>query len=66
MKQITGKELARLIEEHGWRLSRVKGSHHIYKHPNHREQISIPIHGSRALTPGLARHLMNIAGLIVE
>jgi len=56
MKQITGKELARLIEANGWQLYRIKGSHHIYKHPRHKEHISIPIHGSRPLAHGLARH----------
>ena len=66
MKQITGKELAKMIEDRGWQLSRVKGSHHIYKHSHHKEHISIPIHGSRLLAPGLARHLMKIAGVVIE
>jgi predicted RNA binding protein YcfA (HicA-like mRNA interferase family) len=66
MRQITGKELAKLIEDQGWRLYRIKGSHHIYKHPVRKEHISIPIHGSRPLALGLARHLLKIAGLVIE
>jgi predicted RNA binding protein YcfA (HicA-like mRNA interferase family) len=63
MKQITGKELAKIIEDSGWKLARVKGSHHIYSHPQHKEHISIPIHGSRPLATGLAKHLLKVAGI---
>jgi predicted RNA binding protein YcfA (HicA-like mRNA interferase family) len=31
MKAMTGRELARLVERHGWSLLRVHGSHHIYE-----------------------------------
>jgi predicted RNA binding protein YcfA (HicA-like mRNA interferase family) len=30
MKNLSGKELARVLERHGWRLLRTHGSHHIY------------------------------------
>jgi predicted RNA binding protein YcfA (HicA-like mRNA interferase family) len=33
MKSVSGRELARLVERHGWRLLRVAGSHHIYGKP---------------------------------
>jgi len=36
MKAMSGRELARLVERHGWQLLRVKGSHHIYGKPEHR------------------------------
>jgi len=29
MKAVSGKELARLVERHGWQLFRIHGSHHI-------------------------------------
>jgi len=28
MKSISGKELARVVERHGWQLLRIHGSHH--------------------------------------
>ena len=31
MKSVSGRELARLVERHGWQLLRVNGSHHIYE-----------------------------------
>lgn len=30
MKNITGKKLCKILEEDGWRLIRIKGSHHVY------------------------------------
>jgi predicted RNA binding protein YcfA (HicA-like mRNA interferase family) len=30
MKSVSGRELAQLVERHGWQLLRVSGSHHIY------------------------------------
>jgi len=29
MKSVSGKELARILERHGWQLLRIHGSHHI-------------------------------------
>jgi predicted RNA binding protein YcfA (HicA-like mRNA interferase family) len=60
---LSGRELARLLERHGWRLLRVKGSHHIYGKLAHPNQISVPIHGSRPLKRGLVKHLLKVAGL---
>jgi predicted RNA binding protein YcfA (HicA-like mRNA interferase family) len=50
MKSISGRELARLVERHGWRLLRVNGSHHIYGKPGSVVRLSIPIHGNKALS----------------
>lgn len=61
MKPLSGKELARLVEAHGWTLRRVHGSHHIYAKSGRSVRLSIPIHGNRPLRPGLQRHLLNLA-----
>jgi predicted RNA binding protein YcfA (HicA-like mRNA interferase family) len=63
MKAISGKHLARALERKGWVLARVHGSHHVYKKPDSSVRISVPIHGSKALKTGLAKHLLKIAGL---
>jgi predicted RNA binding protein YcfA (HicA-like mRNA interferase family) len=63
MKSVSGKRLARLLEEHGWELKRVTGSHHIYAKAGRPERISVPIHGNALLKAGLLRHLMKIAGI---
>ena len=47
MKSVSGRELARLVERHGWQLLRVNRSHHIYGKPGSVVRLSIPIHGTR-------------------
>lgn len=57
------KELAAAVTRKGWRLVRVKGSHHVFVKEGRHERIVIPIHGSTPLKLGLLRTLMKIAGL---
>jgi len=61
VKIVSGKEFARILEKKGWKLKRVKGSHHVYVKKNNPARISIPIHGNNPLKEGLLRHLMKIA-----
>ncbi len=63
MKAISGKELAKLLEKHGWILLRVQGSHHIYEKTNSYTRLSIPIHGNQTLKIGLLKHLLRMGGL---
>lgn len=63
MKSVSGKEFAKTLEQHGWSLLRVQGSHHIYGRAGNEIRLSVPIHGNQALKVGLLRHLMKIAGL---
>jgi predicted RNA binding protein YcfA (HicA-like mRNA interferase family) len=63
MKSVSGKELAKLLERHGWSLLRVQGSHHVYGKAGSNIRLSIPIHGNQTLKTGLLRHLMKLAGL---
>ena len=41
------------MEARGWVLKRVKGSHRIYYHPERKETMPIPVHGSKDLGKGL-------------
>ena len=63
MKQLSGKDFAKIIEKKGWVLCRIQGSHHIYTKEGRREILSIPIHGNEPLKIGLIKHFMKIAGL---
>jgi predicted RNA binding protein YcfA (HicA-like mRNA interferase family) len=63
MRSMTGRELARLVERHGWRLLRISGSHHIYGKPGSIVRLSIPIHGSKPLKIGLLRYLLKSSGI---
>ena len=64
MKQVSGKEFIRLIQERGWRLKRINGSHHIFTKEGRPERIVIPVHGHRPLKIGLLKHQMKISGLV--
>jgi predicted RNA binding protein YcfA (HicA-like mRNA interferase family) len=63
MKALSGRELAHLVERNGWKLLRIKGSHHIYGRPGSIVRLSIPIHGNKSLKTGLLSHLLKLAGL---
>ena len=63
MKLLSGKELAKLLEQNGWVLARVHGSHHIYVKEGRREHISVPVHGSRPLKKGLLSAILKVSGL---
>ncbi len=63
MKAVTGKELGKALEWHGWTLLRVQGSHHIYGMAGSIVRISIPVHGNKPLKVGLLKHLLNMADL---
>jgi predicted RNA binding protein YcfA (HicA-like mRNA interferase family) len=42
MKQVSGKDLCRIVERHGWKLMRTAGSHHIYGKAGTIVRMSIP------------------------
>jgi predicted RNA binding protein YcfA (HicA-like mRNA interferase family) len=63
VKNLTGRELCKLLERHGWKLQRVKGSHHIYTHGNREEILTVPVHGNKTLKTGTLNQLLKSAGL---
>ena len=63
MKTLSGKQLIRILERHGWKLLRVHGSHHIYGKEGSIIRLSVPVHGNKPLKVGLLKHLLKSAGL---
>lgn len=63
MKQVSGRDLARIVQRKGWSLARIQGSHHIFTMAGRRERLVIPVHGNQPLKTGLLHSLMKIAGL---
>lgn len=64
MNSMSGKQLAKLLEEKGWILLRIQGSHHIYGKAGIPVRISVPIHGNKSLKVGLLKNLLKMAGLL--
>jgi len=48
------RDIKNRLEREGWRLERVQGSHHVFKHRKSRETIVLP-HPRKDLGPGLVR-----------
>lgn len=51
--------VAKFLIEHGFRLERIKGSHHIYIHPDGRRTI-VPVHGNEDISVGILSSILKI------
>ncbi|MGB5230569.1 MAG: type II toxin-antitoxin system HicA family toxin [Desulfoprunum sp.] len=59
---MSSRELIRRLEDAGWTVQRVKGSHHILTHPNRPGHITIP-HPKKDLGSGLVTKILKQAGI---
>jgi len=66
MKAVSGKRIAKLAEQKGWRLARINGSHHIFTMEGKIERLVIPVHANQTLKIGLQRSLMRLIPLTEE
>jgi predicted RNA binding protein YcfA (HicA-like mRNA interferase family) len=66
MKSVSGKRLCKIVEQKGWILQRITGSHHIYENPKVAQILSIPVHRNQDLKVGTLKALMKIAQLSEE
>jgi predicted RNA binding protein YcfA (HicA-like mRNA interferase family) len=64
MKPVTGKEMCRLLQQQGWVLKRIRGSHHIFGKAGEIKIITVPVHGSQSLKPGLASRISKDTNII--
>lgn len=55
------KELIKLLEKNGFILQRIKGSHHLYKHPNGKRTV-VPLH-NKDIPKGTLNAILKQAGL---
>jgi predicted RNA binding protein YcfA (HicA-like mRNA interferase family) len=58
----TPKELIKILEQKGFLLKRIKGSHKIYKHPFSKHQAVIPMH-KKDLSKGIFYEILKQAGI---
>lgn len=56
-------DLIRELERAGWRLDRVRGSHHIFVHPTRGGHVTVP-HPKKDLGKGLIAAIRKQAGLL--
>ena len=63
---VSAKQLTKALEAKGWYLKRIRGSHHYFRHPRIPDAIAVPVHGSRAIRPGVLLHILKTAGISRE
>ena len=56
------REVIQLLESHGWRQVRQKGSHRQYRHPDKPELVTVPDHPGD-MKPGTLNSILKKAGL---
>jgi predicted RNA binding protein YcfA (HicA-like mRNA interferase family) len=59
---VNSRELVREIRAAGWVLDRVRGSHHVYRHPERAGHVVVP-HPKKDLGVGLVAAIRKQAGL---
>jgi len=59
---LSPKMIIKVIEKRGFVLDRVKGSHHIYIHPETRQRVVIPVH-KKDLPKGTLMEILKQAGI---
>ncbi len=62
LPSLTPKKLIKILEKKGFRLDRVKGSHHIYYHPGNRRRVIVPLHKTD-LPKGTLLEILKQAGI---
>ncbi len=66
MKSRSGKELCKVVQNKGWILKRIKGSHHIFEKAGLETTLSIPIYSNKDLKIGTLKSIMKQANLTEE
>ncbi len=63
---VNGTKLSRVLKKKGFVLNRIRGSHHIFVHPNQQVTISVPIHKGKTLGKGITLAILKDAGISAE
>jgi predicted RNA binding protein YcfA (HicA-like mRNA interferase family) len=63
LKSVSGKRFCKVLEDHGWELQRIRGSHHIYGQPGNPTILTVPVHGNHDLKIGTLGRLLKDSGI---
>jgi predicted RNA binding protein YcfA (HicA-like mRNA interferase family) len=62
---LSGAKVVKALERQGFKLVRVRGSHHILRHPDGRGA-AVPVHAGRDVPKGTLRSILNDTGLTAD
>ncbi|HOV39514.1 MAG TPA: type II toxin-antitoxin system HicA family toxin [Spirochaetales bacterium] len=65
MPYLTPQKIITVLEKKGFILDRIKGSHHIYYHPETKRRVVVPLH-KRDLPKGTLLEILKQAGISKE
>ena len=60
---MTAREVIQIIEADGWYAVKSKGGHRQYRHPVKKGRVTVPVHGSKDLSPATVNSILKQAGL---
>jgi predicted RNA binding protein YcfA (HicA-like mRNA interferase family) len=63
---VNGKQVIKALEARGWYVKRIRGSHHVMRHPTIPDAIVVPVHGNRPVKGGKLGSILRVAGLSRE
>lgn len=63
---VNGKQVIAALEKEGWYVKRVRGSHHVLRHPSIPDAIPVPVHGNREIKRGTLASILRAAGISRE
>jgi predicted RNA binding protein YcfA (HicA-like mRNA interferase family) len=62
---VSGERVVRSLERAGFKVARVRGSHHIMRHPDGRGT-TVPVHQGRDVAKGTLRGILSDVGMTIE
>jgi predicted RNA binding protein YcfA (HicA-like mRNA interferase family) len=63
---VSGKQLVKILEGQGWYVKRVRGSHHVLRHPTVPDAIPVPVHGNQPIKRGTLGSILRTAEISRE
>ena len=65
LPSLTPQKIIKVLEKKGFILDRIRGSHHIYYHPEAKRRVIVPLH-KRDLPKGTILEILKQAGISKE
>ena len=65
LPRLTGRRVISALRKTGFKVTRVKGSHHFLQHPDGRCTV-VPVHSGETIGPGLMSKVLNDCDLSRE
>jgi len=63
LKSVSGKRFTAILHRKGWKLERIRGSHHTYRSPDGERLATVPVHANKDLKVGMLARLLKDTGL---